>query len=67
MTVLLFIVKVATDGHTVMLSKISDAILADNQRQLFAKLMSESVGFFSERHSSEFLARLTRRGIHHDV
>jgi ATP-binding cassette subfamily B protein len=59
-TVLLFMLKGAsTYGHTVILSKISNAILASNQRALFAKLMSESVGFFSERHSSEFLARLT--------
>jgi len=59
-TVLLFIVKGAsTYGQTVILSKIGNAILANNQRRLFAKLMSESVGFFSERHSSEFLARLT--------
>jgi ABC-type multidrug transport system fused ATPase/permease subunit len=59
-TVLLFMLKGAsTYGHTVILSKISNAILADNQRALFAKLMSESVGFFSERHSSEFLARMT--------
>ena len=56
----------ATYGHTVILSKISNAILANNQRRLFAKLMSESIGFFSERHSSEFLARLTAgRQIHH--
>src|ERR1700675_4946409 len=59
-TVLIFIVKgAATYGHQVILSKISNAILANNQRRLFAKLMSESVSFFSERHSSEFLARLT--------
>jgi ABC-type multidrug transport system fused ATPase/permease subunit len=59
-TVLLFMLKgISTYGHTVILSKISNAILANNQRRLFAKLMSESVGFFSERHSSEFLARLT--------
>jgi ABC-type multidrug transport system fused ATPase/permease subunit len=59
-TVVIFIVKgAATYGHQVILSKISNAILANNQRRLFAKLMSESVGFFSERHSSEFLARLT--------
>jgi ATP-binding cassette subfamily B protein len=59
-TVALFIVKgAATYGHTVILSKISNAILANNQRRLFAKLMNESIGFFSERHSSEFLARLT--------
>ncbi|MGN8549000.1 ABC transporter ATP-binding protein [Bradyrhizobium sp. 13971] len=57
--VLLFIKGVATYGHMVILNKISNAILAGNQRQLFAKLMSESIGFFSQRHSSEFLARLT--------
>src|SRR6476646_1244091 len=56
---LLFLKGVATYGHTVILSRISNAILANNQRRLFAKLMSESIGFFSERHSSEFLARLT--------
>src|SRR5712672_3482809 len=56
---LLFIKGIATYGQTVILSKISNAILANNQRRLFAKLMSESVAFFSERHSSEFLARLT--------
>ena len=44
---------------SVILSQISNAILANNQRKLFAKLMRESVGFFSQRHSSEFLARLT--------
>lgn len=56
----LFIVKgAATYGHTVLLSRISNAILANNQRRLFAKLMRENVGFYAERHSSEFLARLT--------
>jgi ATP-binding cassette subfamily B protein len=59
-TVIIFIIKgAATYGHQVILSRISNAILARNQRRLFAKLMSESVGFFSDRHSSEFLARLT--------
>jgi ABC-type multidrug transport system fused ATPase/permease subunit len=59
-TVVIFIIKgAATYGHQVILSKISNAILASNQRALFAKLMNESVGFFSDRHSSEFLARLT--------
>ena len=56
----LFTIKgAATYGHSVILSQISNAILANNQRRLFAKLMRENVGFFSERHSSEFLARLT--------
>jgi ATP-binding cassette subfamily B protein len=59
-TMALFIIKgAATYGHSVILSQISNAILANNQRRLFSKLMSESVGFFSERHSSEFLSRLT--------
>src|SRR5665213_2027894 len=59
-TVVIFMIKgAATYGHQVILSKISNAILANNQRRLFAKLMTESVAFFSERHSSEFLARLT--------
>jgi ATP-binding cassette, subfamily B, bacterial MsbA len=56
----LFLVKgLSTYGQTLILSKISNAILANSQRRLFAKLMSESVAFFSARHSSEFLARLT--------
>src|ERR1700675_400377 len=59
-TIVIFIIKgAATYGHSVILSQISNAILANNQRRLFAKLMNESVAFFSERHSSEFLARLT--------
>jgi ATP-binding cassette subfamily B protein len=57
----LFLIRgIALYAQTVTLSKISNAILANNQRRLFGKLMSESVGFFSERHSSEFLARLTQ-------
>jgi ATP-binding cassette, subfamily B, bacterial MsbA len=60
-TIVIFALKgAATYGHTVILSQISNAILANNQRQLFAKLMSENISFFSERHSSEFLARLTQ-------
>jgi ATP-binding cassette subfamily B protein len=59
-TIVIFMLKgAATYGHSVILSQISNAILANNQRQLFSKLMSENIAFFSERHSSEFLARLT--------
>jgi ATP-binding cassette subfamily B protein len=59
-TIVIFMLKgAATYGHTVILSRISNAILANNQRRLFAKLMNESIAFFSDRHSSEFLARLT--------
>ena len=46
-------------GQAVMLSRIGNRIVADNQRRLFDKLLQENLGFFSDRHSSEFIARLT--------
>jgi ATP-binding cassette subfamily B protein len=49
----------ASYGHVVILSRISNRIVADNQRRLFDKLLNENVGFFADRHSSEFIARLT--------
>ena len=56
----LFTIKgAATYGQAVIMSRISNAILANNQRRLFAKLMRENLKFYSERHSSEFLARLS--------
>jgi len=59
-TVLLFSVKgIATYGHSVMLSRIGNRIVADNQRAVFAKLLSEGLSFFSDRHSTEFIARLS--------
>ena len=58
--VALFTIKgAATYGQAVIMSRISNAILANNQRRLFAKLMRENLAFYSERHSSEFLARLS--------
>src|SRR3954467_9478961 len=59
-TAVLFLIKaLATYGHTVMLSRIGNRIIALNQRQMFNALINQSVAFFSERHSSEFMARLT--------
>jgi ATP-binding cassette subfamily B protein len=59
-TALLFTAKgVATYGHTVLLSQIGNRIIANNQRSVFAKLLSEGLSFFSDRHSTEFIARLT--------
>src|ERR1700761_6309688 len=49
----------ATYGSTVMLSSIGNSIIAHNQRRLFDKLLREDIGFFADRHSSEFIARLT--------
>ena len=42
-----------------MLARIGNRIIAENQRRMFDKLLNENVGFFSDRHSSEFIARLT--------
>lgn len=59
-TVVLFTIKgAATYGQTVMLSRIGYRIVAENQRRLFSKLMHESLGYFANRHSSEFLSRLS--------
>jgi len=59
-TAALFTVKgLATYGHSVMLSKIGNRIVADNQRSVFAKLLNEGLSFFSDRHSTEFIARLS--------
>jgi ATP-binding cassette subfamily B protein len=49
----------STYGSTVTLSSIGNSIIADNQRRLFDKLLHEDIGFFADRHSSEFIARLT--------
>jgi ATP-binding cassette subfamily B protein len=48
----------STYGHTVMLARIGNSIMAMNQRRLFAKLLEQRLGFFADRHSSEFTARL---------
>jgi subfamily B ATP-binding cassette protein MsbA len=59
-TVFVFALKgFSTYGHAVMLSRIGNQIVAENQRKMFDKLLSESLGFFAQRHSSEFIARLT--------
>ncbi len=59
-TVLLFTIKgLATYGHSVMLARIGNRIVADNQRAVFSKLLNEGLSFFSDRHSTEFIARLS--------
>ena len=58
-TMLTFLVKgVADYGQRVILSRIGNNIVAENQRKLFDKLLTERISFFDERHSSEFAARL---------
>ncbi|MDE2372823.1 MAG: ABC transporter ATP-binding protein, partial [Hyphomicrobiales bacterium] len=50
---------IATYGGTVLLSYVGNRIVADNQRRMFDKLLRENMSFFADRHSSEFIARLT--------
>ncbi len=60
LAIVIFAAKgVATYGATVMLSRIGNRIVANNQRRMFDKLLREDMGFFADRHSSEFIARLT--------
>jgi ATP-binding cassette subfamily B protein len=59
-TAVLFLVKaLSTYGQSVMLSRIGNRIVALNQRQMFEALIRQNIAFFAERHSSEFLARVT--------
>jgi ATP-binding cassette subfamily B protein len=53
----------ASYGQQVIMLRIGNRIIADNQRQMFDKLLIENIGFFSDRHSSEFIARLTTGAI----
>jgi ABC-type multidrug transport system fused ATPase/permease subunit len=56
----IFIVKgLSTYGAAVTLSRIGNRIIATNQLLLFDKLLAENIEFFADRHSSEFIARLT--------
>src|SRR5436190_11301242 len=49
----------ATYGQQVIMMRIGSRIVAANRRRMFDKLLTENIGFFSDRHSSEFIARLT--------
>src|SRR5256885_13536331 len=53
----------ASYGQQVIMLRIGNRIVADNQRRMFDKLLTENIGFFSDRHSSEFIARLTTGSI----
>ena len=58
-TAALFTIKgLATYGQALMLARIGNRIIAENQRRMFARLLQHDIGFFGEHHSSEFIARL---------
>ena len=56
---LFFIKAMASYGHTLLLARIGNRIVAQNQTAMFNSLITQNVSFFSERHSSEFIARMT--------
>ncbi|HET9688165.1 MAG TPA: ABC transporter ATP-binding protein, partial [Pseudolabrys sp.] len=45
--------------QTIALARISSRITANNQRRLCEKVLHQGLGFFANRHSSEFSARIT--------
>src|SRR5215212_1410732 len=57
--VIFFLKAMATYFGALKLAKIGNRIIADNQRRMFEKLIQQNLRFFADRHSSEFMARLT--------
>lgn len=57
--VVIFVVKgIATYGQAVTLARISNRIIAGNQKRMFDRLVRQSMSFFTDKHSSEFVARI---------
>ncbi|MEN3346425.1 MAG: ATP-binding cassette, subfamily bacterial [Bradyrhizobium sp.] len=57
--IIIFTIKgISTYGQAVVLAKISNQIDAENQRRMFDKLLQQDLSYFSDRHSSEFTARV---------
>ena len=58
-TIAVFTVRgAALYGQAVLLSRVGNRISATNQKRMFDRLLSKNLGFFTDRHSSEFTARL---------
>ena len=56
----IFTIKgLATYGQGVLMARIGNSIVAENQRRVFDKLLNESLEFFANRHTTEFIARVT--------
>jgi ABC-type multidrug transport system fused ATPase/permease subunit len=49
----------ATYGQAVMMARIANSIVADNQRRMFDKLLAQNLKYYADRHSSEFAARIS--------
>src|SRR5206468_11619636 len=58
-TIAIFMLRgIALYGQAVLMSRIGNRIFAGNQRRMFHQLLKQGLAFFSDRHSSEFAARL---------
>jgi ATP-binding cassette subfamily B protein len=58
-TIAVFTIRgAALYGQAVLMSRIGNRINATNQKRLFSKLLNENLGYFSNRHTTEFIARL---------
>ena len=59
-TMVLYMLKGAsTYGHMVVLARINSRVIAEIQQRTFDKLLNQGLGYFADRHSSDFIARLT--------
>jgi ATP-binding cassette subfamily B protein len=59
LAVLIFMTKgFATYGQAVTLARISNQIVAANQKRMFDRLVAQNMAFFTDKHSSEFVARV---------
>ena len=59
LSMLIFVVKAgATYSSAVIVAWIGNRITADNQQRMFDRLLQQNIGFFADRHTSEFIARL---------
>jgi ABC-type multidrug transport system fused ATPase/permease subunit len=57
--IVVFVVKgISAYSQAVSLARINNLIVAENQRRMFDKLVQQDIAYFSERHSSEFSARI---------
>ena len=56
--IVLFTVRgFASYGQAVLLARVGNQVVAETQRRLIDKLLQESIGFFSDLHSSQIAAR----------
>jgi len=56
--VLYILIGASTYGHTVVLAHINSRIVADIQQKTFDKILNQGLGYFADRHTSDFIARL---------